>query len=189
MPKIYWRDNPMLHDNDCSNMTTPAPTDGAVKKICEQQGFASRGALCEAIGLRDRVEYDLKLNELREAALDERLYEDHTPVPNPQFTSPDQFDKIVRHRMDTCLRVLLEKNKEYSRNGDRLWNFRSAGRCRGKHPLEALEGMEVKHTISIDDMVRDCVEDRQPTIKAIEEKFTDAINYLLLKEALIRENL
>jgi hypothetical protein len=159
IPKIYWRDEIMLHDNDCDDM---ADMSNCLKAIQERRRKDAVDALeaaqadCDCLARRD-------------------------------VTTPEEFDKIVRHRIDTCLRVLLEKNQEYSRNGDRLWNFRSAGRCRGKHALEALEGMEVKHTVSIDDMVRDCLEGRRPTVRGIEEKFTDAINYLLLKEALVRE--
>jgi hypothetical protein len=160
-PKIYWRDELMLHDNENVDMEIS----NCLKAIERKKRESARMTLSSA------------------------EYEEVDTMFDPVRTSPEMFDKIVRHRIDTCLRVLLEKNEEYSRNGDRLHNFRSAGRVRDRSALEALEGMEVKHTISIDDLVRDCVEDKDISVSRIEEKFTDAINYLLLKEALVREYL
>lgn len=108
-------------------------------------------------------------------------------IDSLDITSPEKFERIVDERLAHCQKVLLNKNKEYSRNGDRLHNFRSAAQRRGTDPMSALLGMKVKHEVSIEDMVRDCLEGRPPTRKQIAEKFGDDINYLLLLEALILE--
>lgn len=108
-------------------------------------------------------------------------------LPDFDITTPEQFERIVDERLAHCRKVLLEKNKEYSRNGDRLHNFRSAARRMGTDPMNALLGMKVKHEVSIEDMVQDCLEGMPPTKKQIAEKFGDDHNYLLLLEALILE--
>ena len=98
------------------------------------------------------------------------------------------FDKIVAARMDWCEQTLLAKGEEYSREGDRLWNFKSAGRKRNKHPAEALLDMKVKHDVSVDDIVDDLKRGIVPPKEFIAEKIGDSIDYLLLLEGLIEEN-
>ena len=97
------------------------------------------------------------------------------------------FDKIVSNRMNWCEQTLLAKGEEYSREGDRLWNFKSAGRKRNKHPAEALLGMKVKHDVSVDDIVDDLKRGVVPPKEFIAEKIGDSIDYLLLLEGLIEE--
>ena len=97
------------------------------------------------------------------------------------------FDKIVAARMDWCKQTLLAKGEEYSREGDRLWNFKSAGRKRNKHPAEALLDMKVKHDVSVDDIVDDLKRGVVPPKEFVAEKIGDSIDYLLLLEGLIEE--
>ena len=97
------------------------------------------------------------------------------------------FDKIVSNRMKWCEQTLLAKGEEYSREGDRLWNFKSAGRKRNKHPAEALLDMKVKHDVSVDDIVDGLKKNIVPPKEFIAEKIGDSINYLLLLEGLIEE--
>lgn len=97
------------------------------------------------------------------------------------------FNKIVVARMDWCKQTLLAKGEEYSREGDRLWNFKSAGRKRNKHPAEALLDMKVKHDVSVDDIVDDLKRGVVPPKEFVAEKIGDSINYLLLLEGLIEE--
>jgi len=80
------------------------------------------------------------------------------------------------------------KNAEYSRNDDKLHNFKRAGALLGCTPHEALVGMWSKHLVSVLDMVSDYAAfGKIPDSKMLDEKFTDAINYLHLLEALFRE--
>lgn len=111
-----------------------------------------------------------------------------------------KFDKLLAWRLLRTKEVLASKNAEYSDGVDKLHNFKVAGRKRNKSPEEALMGMFIKHMVSIDDVV-DKIErefqitgfhpikkiKRFITKKLLEEKIGDAINYLILLEALIKE--
>jgi hypothetical protein len=176
----------MMHDNDGSKVYW-------------------RDTAAEALGKMNRPppdptlepdEKNLKavLTHLSKEMLNMRVYLESFPVPrvapsptHPSITSPATFEKIVDERLAYCRRILLAKNEEYSRNGDRLHNFRSAARIRDTDPMTALLGMKVKHDVSIDDLVLDCLEGKPVHLDRLAEKMTDSINYLLLLEALIRE--
>lgn len=97
------------------------------------------------------------------------------------------FDKIVADRMAWCRQTLCAKGDEYARDGDRLWNFKAAGRKRNQHPAQALAGMEVKHDVSVDDIIDGLARGIVPPKELVAEKIGDSINYLLLLEGLIEE--
>jgi hypothetical protein len=97
------------------------------------------------------------------------------------------FDKIVGARLNWCEKTLCAKGDEYAREGDRLWNFKAAGRKRNQHPAQALAGMEVKHDVSVDDIIDGLARGIVPPKELVAEKIGDSINYLLLLEGLIEE--
>ena len=99
-----------------------------------------------------------------------------------------EFMKLVKNRFEICS-SLLEGNKdaEYTRNDDKLWNFKQAGTLMESSPEFALKGMWVKHIVSVFDMIDDLEENKLPSDLFIEDKITDMINYTLLLEGLIRE--
>jgi len=102
------------------------------------------------------------------------------------------FMNLARIRFKACLEVLEKKNVEYSRDEDKLHNFKRAammlqGPRFGCEPEDALVGMWVKHITSIMDMVDDLPD--LPTFSILREKITDAINYLVLLEALFVERM
>ena len=97
------------------------------------------------------------------------------------------FDEIVAARMAWCNKTLCAKGDEYARDGDRLWNFKAAGRKRNQHPAQALAGMEVKHDVSVDDIIDGLARGIVPPKEMVAEKIGDSINYLLLLEGLIEE--
>ena len=97
------------------------------------------------------------------------------------------FDKIVAARMVWCNKTLCAKGDEYARDGDRLWNFKVAARKLNCHPAEALAGMMVKHTVSVDDIIDGLANGIVPPKELVAEKIGDSINYLLLLEGLIEE--
>jgi len=97
------------------------------------------------------------------------------------------FDKIVASRMAWCNKTLCAKGDEYARDGDRLWNFKVAGRKLNCHPAEALAGMMVKHTVSVDDIIDGLAKGVVPPRELVAEKIGDSIDYLLLLEGLIEE--
>ena len=97
------------------------------------------------------------------------------------------FDKIVGARLNWCEKTLCAKGDEYAREGDRLWNFKAAGRKRNQQPAQALAGMEVKHDVSVDDIIDGLARGIVPPKELVAEKIGDSINYLLLLEGLIEE--
>lgn len=97
------------------------------------------------------------------------------------------FDEIVGARLNWCEKTLCAKGDEYARDGDRLWNFKVAARKLNCHPAEALAGMMVKHTVSVDDIIDGLAKGNVPPKELVAEKIGDSINYLLLLEGLIEE--
>lgn len=102
------------------------------------------------------------------------------------------FQTLAHRRFEECKKVLAAKNAEYSRGGDKLHNFKRASAIVGSgrhryYPEDALEGMWLKHLVSILDMIDDVP--NLPTIKLLDSKITDAINYLVLLEALFMEQM
>ena len=72
----------------------------------------------------------------------------------------DHFNVLTEEQMDRSSSVLSDKAKEYATE-DRLHNFKVAAALQGVTPVQALAGMMSKHTVSI--------------------------NYLLLLNAMVRE--
>lgn len=102
----------------------------------------------------------------------------------------EKFDKILERRIELTKAVLSKKRAEYAgSNGDRLHNFRRAASMLNCTPEKALMGMATKHFVSILDMV-DATEFNPgypPPFEVIEEKLGDAINCLILLEAMLKE--
>lgn len=100
----------------------------------------------------------------------------------------DTFDQLVERRQGRTRTVLTAKSEEYSRGGDKLHNFKAAAIRRSCTPLEALQGMAIKHEVSLDDMVKDIKEGKAPPTQAwLDEKIGDAVNYYHLMEGLFVE--
>lgn len=99
--------------------------------------------------------------------------------------TPEEFEKIVNSRLEKIKAVLLAKGKEYG-STDRLHNFKVAARKLDCSPAKALQGMEIKHDVSIDDMINGIL---PITEYYINEKIGDKINYYILLEAIFVEEL
>ena len=94
-------------------------------------------------------------------------------------------DYIVEERIK---KVMCNKSAEYARGDDKLHNFKRAGEIDGISSIEALRGMQLKHTTSIKDMLDDIKKGEQPSTCALwEEKLTDEMNYTILLWALLAE--
>jgi len=79
---------------------------------------------------------------------------------------------------------LQTKGGEYSTEGDRLGNFKTAAALQNCTPEQALAGMMAKHVVSIYDMIgANCA----GPLEMWDEKILDAINYLILLRALVSE--
>jgi hypothetical protein len=100
------------------------------------------------------------------------------------------FNIIVNERVDLIKKTLTNKAKEYVINDDRLYNFKRAGEIARCKPKEALKGMMLKHLVSVFDLIeQEANSDRDKQLYLIDEKIGDAINYLILLEALLKEEL
>ena len=98
-----------------------------------------------------------------------------------------KFNWLVQQQLTKCQQLLVSKGIEYQAGDiDVLHNFKVAGRVRNITPERALLGMELKHYVSIMDIV-DNIENSLPSLDKLDEKITDEINYLLLLNALILE--
>lgn len=101
-----------------------------------------------------------------------------------------EFMKIMLARFKACEELIATKSAEYNEGEDKFHNFvvqAKIGRCTVG---EAMKGNALKHFASIFDMI-ESVESKfddveLPSEAMINEKFTDAINYLTMMEAWIR---
>ena len=94
------------------------------------------------------------------------------------------FDKIVANRIEKIKSVLSSKAKEYAK-GDRLYNFKRAAEIERVTTEKALLGMWTKHIVSVLDLIEGSL---AATEYMVNEKIGDAINYLILLEAVLTEN-
>ena len=95
------------------------------------------------------------------------------------------FDAMLDARLAKTRAVLAAKAGEYAAPDDRLHNFKRAARMLGRTPAQACLGFLAKHLASVFDVV----DGRTQTPALIDEKVGDAINYLILLEALLTEDL
>lgn len=93
------------------------------------------------------------------------------------------FDELLAKRLECIRNTLGAKAKEYAK-GDRLYNFKRAAEIQQTTPQKALTGMFMKHMVSVLDLVEGSLEN---TEYMINEKIGDAINYLILLEAVLKE--
>jgi hypothetical protein len=103
-----------------------------------------------------------------------------------------EFQKVLDAQLEWCKKTLGAKNVEYSRGGDKLYNFKVAARMENTTQEKALWGMLLKHWVSVRDTVfheapvpeGQC---RDPLPSYLDEKIGDSINYLLLLRAMFEE--
>jgi len=99
----------------------------------------------------------------------------------------ETFDWVIENRIEQIKAVLASKGAEYGR-ADRLHQFKVAAVDLECSPERALQGMAIKHDISIRCLIKDIEKlGNEFSEEYINEKIGDAINYLILLEALIRE--
>lgn len=98
------------------------------------------------------------------------------------------FNKLVDYVTEERIKgVMCAKSAEYARGDDKLHNFKRAAKVSGLTPLECLQGMKLKHDVSILDMLADEADKNKGphTFTKWEEKISDNINYLILMLALL----
>ena len=97
----------------------------------------------------------------------------------------NRFEQIVDETLDQIRETLIIKGKEYRRNNNPFHNFEEGSKRTGLIREKVLDGMLLKHEISIADMTNDLEKGILPKIETVEEKFGDNLIYLILKKASI----
>lgn len=96
------------------------------------------------------------------------------------------FDEVVQETIQSCLSTLVDKGREYRRDGNPFHNFEKGMRFDAqKSREEIIWGFALKHFISVQDMREDVKKGNYPKLEVINEKYGDLINYLLIEKASI----
>lgn len=101
---------------------------------------------------------------------------------------PETFHELLKRRLSQIEAVLGKKAREYASAADRLHNFKRSAAITGESPAQVCIGFFVKHLTSILDMVEANAENVVHLPEVIDEKIGDAVNYLILLEAILKEN-
>ena len=101
----------------------------------------------------------------------------------------EQFDTVLTNRIREIRLVLVRKAREYAGADDRLHNFKAAARMFGGTQESALIGMFAKHMVSVLDIVAKVGNAESVSESMVNEKIGDSINYLILLEACLIEDL
>ena len=96
-----------------------------------------------------------------------------------------RFDEVVDEVCKQITYTLKIKAKEYRRNNNPFHNFDMGVQRSGLIREKVLDGMLLKHEISIADMTNDLANGKLPTKELLDEKFGDNIIYLIIKKASI----
>lgn len=98
----------------------------------------------------------------------------------------EQFNKIIRYRIDKIQSVLTAKADEYAR-GDRLSNFKQIAKLMNTTPEKVLGGLVAKHIVALYDFIDDLDRNLLQDYSRWDEKIGDIINYMVLLDALIED--
>jgi hypothetical protein len=100
----------------------------------------------------------------------------------------EAFVALLESRIDAMRATLSKKASEYASNADRLHNFKRGAEMLRTSSIKTCASFMTKHLVSIFDLVE--MRDNGVPVKndVIDEKIGDAINYLVLLEALLKES-
>jgi hypothetical protein len=101
----------------------------------------------------------------------------------------EKFDGIVDNTCKSIVNTLSVKGREYTRNNNPLHNFEVGATMSNQTREKVLYGFALKHLISLADIRNDIEKGKLPSLETIEEKFGDAINYLILEKASLIDRL
>lgn len=97
-----------------------------------------------------------------------------------------ELGAVFEEQVQRCREVLLVKGKEYTPDeADRFSSFKTAAELQHIEPEKALLGMLSKHIVSLYDMSFVGVDHYDMPVW--DEKITDALNYLFILTAILKE--
>lgn len=97
----------------------------------------------------------------------------------------DFFKEVLHDTLKSIQKTMGVKAMEYIRNNNAMHNFDEGAKISGQIREKVLFGFALKHHISINDMRNDIEAGKLPSEDSVNEKFGDAINYLILEKASI----
>jgi len=104
---------------------------------------------------------------------------------NDHETALNEVSACVEKRVQKIREVLVAKAVMYASTSNRFHNFDFAARILNCTPEQALQGMLMKHVVSVPDLIE--WSETMPariTEALVDEKIGDTINYLILLESL-----
>lgn len=96
---------------------------------------------------------------------------------------PDFFKEVLDDTLSTIKKSLGVKAMEYVRNNNAMHNFDEGARIENTTREKVIHNFALKHHISISDIRNDIAAGKLPEPETVEEKYGDAINYLILEKA------
>ena len=97
-----------------------------------------------------------------------------------------ELEAVFEEQVQRCRKVLLIKGKEYTPDeADRFSSFKTAAGLQHTTQIQALLGMLAKHIVSLYDM--SYVGTEKYDMAVWDEKITDAMNYLFILKAILKE--
>jgi len=106
-----------------------------------------------------------------------------------EYNSEAEFEKVVDETLQQIRETLIAKGKEYRRNNNPFHNFEVGARKKNITREKVLDGMLLKHEISIEDITNDLDSGKLPTEAVVNEKFGDVLIYLILKKAMFLQRI
>lgn len=97
----------------------------------------------------------------------------------------NEFEKVIEETLKQIEETLIIKGREYRRNNDPFHNFNEGVKRTGQIREKVIDGMLLKHEVSIADMTNDLEKGIVPKKATVDEKFGDNLIYLLIKKASI----
>lgn len=100
----------------------------------------------------------------------------------------EDFNLIIKERINKVQDLLIKKSEEYVRGNDRFHNFTVGANLTGETKEKVLWGFLIKHIVSVQDIINDINNTKKiPRKEIVSEKIGDCLTYLLILEALIEE--
>lgn len=113
----------------------------------------------------------------------------HISTLEKEYNSEAEFEKVVDETLQQIRETLIAKGKEYRRNNNPFHNFEVGARKKNITREKVLDGMLLKHEISIEDITNDLDSGKLPTEAVVNEKFGDVLIYLILKKAMFLQRI